>query len=194
MSKLSYRVINGITIYRIAAAPLLLFLIFTDKPDIFKWFLGISFFTDMIDGYLARKFKVTSVLGSKLDSIGDDLTVLTGIIAIFVFKREFIMQEIVLISVMLILLVAQNIMAFWRYKKMSSFHTYLAKIAALLQGTFLILMFFLSEPPYVLFYIAAVVTILDLVEEIILVLLLPKWVINIKGLYWVLKDKTTLAS
>jgi CDP-diacylglycerol--glycerol-3-phosphate 3-phosphatidyltransferase len=157
--------------------------------EIFKWLLGISFFTDLIDGFLARKFRVTSTLGSKLDSIGDDLTVLTGVIGLWVFKKEFIHQEIVLVSIMLVLLVTQNILAFWRYKKLSSFHTYFAKVAAILQGTFLILMFFLNEPPYLLFYLASAITILDLVEEIILVLILPKWEINVKGLYWVLKSR-----
>jgi CDP-diacylglycerol--glycerol-3-phosphate 3-phosphatidyltransferase len=40
-----------------------------------------------------------------------------------------------------------------------------------------------------LFYAAALVTTLDLIEEIILVWLLPKWEINVKGLYWVYKRK-----
>jgi CDP-diacylglycerol--glycerol-3-phosphate 3-phosphatidyltransferase len=189
MSKFSYKLINGITIYRIAATPVLLFFIFTGRIEVFKWLLGISFFTDLIDGFLARKFKVTSTLGSKLDSIGDDLTVLTGIVGLWVFKRDFIHEQVVLVSIMLGLFSVQNILAFWRYKKMSSFHTYSAKVAAILQGTFLILMFFLKEPPYILFYLASAVTILDLIEEIILVIILPKWTINVKGLYWVLKSR-----
>lgn len=188
MSRLSYRVINGITIYRIAAVPFLLFFVFTGRVDLFKWFLGISFFTDLIDGYLARKFKVVSALGSTLDSIGDDLTVLAGVIGLFVFKRAFISKEAVLVTVMLVLLLVQNGLAFWRYKKLSSFHTYSAKVAAILQGSFLILIFFLPQPPFLLFYIASAVTILDLIEEIVLVIILPKWTINVKGLYWVLKS------
>jgi cardiolipin synthase len=80
-------------------------------------------------------------------------------------------------------------LAFVRYGKISSFHTYMAKLAALMQGSFLILLFFLQEPVYVLFYIAFFVTVIDLIEEIILVLLLPVWQTNVKGLYWVLKKK-----
>ena len=182
-------VINGITLYRVIAAPFLLVLLFTKQHEIFKWLLGVSFFTDMIDGYLARKFKVTSILGTKLDSIGDDLTVLVGLIALFVLKLEFIKQHIIILIILLALFLVQTTYAFIRYRKMTNFHTYLAKTAALLQGVFLILVFFTEEPSLILFYAATIVTMLELTEEIILVNLLPQWKTNVKGFFWVLKNK-----
>ncbi len=187
MQKLSYRIINSITIYRIIATPFLVYLIFIRKQDLFKWLLAISFFTDIIDGYFARRFKVTSILGSKLDSIGDDLTIAAAIIGVFVLKFQFVKEEIWMVGILLLLFILQTIFALFRYKKISSFHTYLAKMAAILQGSFLILIFFLPEPVGVLFYVAAVITILDLAEEIILVLILKQWEANVKGIYWVLK-------
>lgn len=187
--KQAWYVINGITLYRIVAAPVLLILLFTKQYDIFKWLLAVSFFTDLIDGHLARKFKVTSILGTKLDSIGDDLTVLVGLIALFVLKFEFIKQHMIILIILLVLFLVQTSYAFIRYKKMTNFHTYLAKTAALLQGVFLILVFFTDEPSLILFYAATIVTILELIEETILIRLLPKWQANVKGIYWVLKKK-----
>ncbi|MGZ4042660.1 MAG: CDP-alcohol phosphatidyltransferase family protein, partial [Bacteroidia bacterium] len=67
--------------------------------------------------------------------------------------------------------------------------TYLAKAAAIFQGIFFILLFLIDQPVYALFYIAWVITILDLLEEIILVFMLPKWQSDVKGIYWVLKEK-----
>jgi len=185
--KQAWYVINGITLYRIIAAPFLLVLLFTKQYEIFKWMLGISFFTDLIDGYLARKYKVTSVLGTKLDSIGDDLTVLVAMIALFVLKFAFIKQHSIIFIILLVLFLAQTTYAFVRYRKMTSFHTYLAKTAALLQGIFLLLVFFTDEPILILFYAAVIVTMLELTEEIILVSLLPQWQANVKGIYWVLR-------
>ena len=182
-------VINGITLYRVIAAPFLLILLFTKHYDIFKWLLGVSFFTDLIDGYLARKFKVTSILGTRLDSIGDDLTVLVGLIALFVLKLEFIKRHVIIFIILLVLFLVQTTYAFIRYRKMTNFHTYLAKTAALLQGVFLILIFFSKEPSLILFYAATVVTMLELTEEIILVRMLPQWKANVKGVYWALKNK-----
>ena len=187
--KQAWYVINGITLYRIIAAPILLVLLFTKQYEIFKWLLAVSFFTDLIDGYLARKFKVTSILGTKLDSIGDDLTVLVGLIALFIMKLEFIKQHMIVLIILLVLFLVQTSYAFIRYKKMTNFHTYLAKTAALLQGVFLILAFFTQEPSLILFYAATIVTMLELIEEIILIRLLPEWQANVKGIYWVLKNK-----
>ena len=187
--KQAWYVINGITLYRIIAAPILLVLLFTKQYEIFKWLLAVSFFTDLIDGYLARKFKVTSILGTKLDSIGDDLTVLVGLVALFVLKFEFIKHHIIVFIILLVLFLVQITYAFIRYKKMTNFHTYLAKTAALFQGIFLILVFFTDEPSLILFYASAIVTMLELIEEIILVGLLPKWQANVKGIYCALKTK-----
>jgi CDP-diacylglycerol--glycerol-3-phosphate 3-phosphatidyltransferase len=187
MKKGSYYMVNGITLYRIVTAPLLLALIIFKEPEVFKWLLACSFFTDAIDGYLARRYKVTSLLGAKLDSIGDDLTVFVGLIGIIAFKPEFFRKELVFIIALLILFFIQVTSALIRYGKITTFHTYAAKVAAVTQGTFLILIFFLPEPLYFLFYLAVFITAYDLIEEIILVYLLPRWEANVKGLYWVMK-------
>ena len=187
MIRFSYKIVNGITIYRLLAAPLLVVLILTGRTEEFKWLLALSFLTDAIDGYLSRRYKVTSILGSKLDSIADDLTITAAIVGILVFKPELIRHELVLVGVLLGLFILQATVALIRYRKMTSFHTYMAKIAAVSQGIFLIMLFFLPEPPYAAFYIATIITIFDLLEEIILVLILPRWQANVKGLYWLNK-------
>lgn len=187
--KKAWYLVNGITMYRIVAAPFLLVLLFTGHYNVFKWLLGVSFFTDLIDGYLARKFNVASILGTKLDSIGDDLTILVAMTALFYMKWAFIKQQRVLFIIMFSLFLVQTSYALIRYRKITSFHTYLAKTAALVQGVFLLLFFFTDEPNLFLFYAAAIITILELAEETILVRLLPAWEANVKGIYWVLKRK-----
>ncbi len=189
MHKQAWYIINGITLYRVIAAPFLLVLLFTGHYTLFKWLLLISFFTDFIDGFLARRFKVTSVAGTKLDSIGDDLTVLVAMVGLFVIMPGFIHKEKYVLILLFILFVAEVSFAFYRYRKMTSFHTYLAKAAAILQGLFLLFTFFTGEPVYILFYAAVIVTLFELVEEIILIRLLPEWETNVSGLYWVLRKK-----
>ena len=187
MQKTSYYIINGITWYRLIMAPVLIILLFVDRVDIFKWLLPVSFFTDAIDGYLARKYKVTSIFGSRLDSIGDDLTVLAGVVGLIVWKPGFFLDHLWPLIVLALLFAIQVTLALRKYKKTTSFHTYAAKLAAIAQGVFLILFFLIPDLPTYGFYIAAAITAIDLVEEIILVFVLPKWEANVKGLYWVLK-------
>jgi phosphatidylglycerophosphate synthase len=189
MGKRAFYLVNAVSIYRLMAAPLLIVLALTGFYDAFKWLLPFSFFTDMADGYLARKYKVSSKFGSFLDSIADDLTVISGIVGLFAWKMDFIRDNWIIVVSLIALLVIQNGIALLKYKKLSSFHTILAKVAALLQGTFLILIFLLPEPPYFLFYFAVLLSMLDLIEEIILVIIIPKWITDVKGLYWVLKNK-----
>ena len=189
MSRVSYLVINGITLYRLVAAPVLIVLAFTRNLDVFKWLLAISFFTDLIDGYLARKFKVTSIAGARLDSIADDLTIVAGMAGLFLFKPEFVTQEALTLCIVFGLFFIQMAMALLKYGKITSFHTWLAKTAAIFQGTFLILCFFLPQPLNILFYITAGITALELIEEIVLVVIMHRWKANVKGLYWVMKKR-----
>jgi phosphatidylglycerophosphate synthase len=189
MNKKSYYIVNALTLYRLLAAPVLLYLAFIDNLNVFKWLLPISFITDMFDGFLARKLKVATSFGAMLDSVADDSTIVVAMVGVFVFKLQFIKEEMVPLIILFGLFFIQMIYAFWRYKKLSSFHTYAAKLAALMQGVFLILLFLMEKPSYLLFIIAFIITAFDLIEELILVYLLPTWQTNVKGLYWVMKKK-----
>ena len=170
-------------------APLVICLAFLHNEDLFKWLLALSFLTDAIDGLLARKYHVTSKKGSRLDSLGDDLTVLAAFIGMLVFKMDFVRQQLLILLILAGLWLLQLILALMRYRRLTSFHTWLAKGAAILQGSFLLLLFFLPSPPLILFYIAAAATGLDLVEEIIMVLLLKEWKADVKGLYSIFRSR-----
>lgn len=185
----AYYMISGITLYRIITAPLLVVLLFKGEQELFKWLLGVSFFTDLIDGVLARTFKVTSILGTRLDSIGDDLTVLVAILGLGVLQPRFFIEQWIILVPLGILFLLQTGFALYRYGRITSFHTYLAKLAALTQGIFLLSFFFFETINYPLFYSAAFITIAELAEEIIIVWVLPQWKSNVRGLWWVLQKK-----
>jgi CDP-diacylglycerol--glycerol-3-phosphate 3-phosphatidyltransferase len=187
MSKRAYYMVNAITLYRIIAAPVMIVFLVINQVHVFKWMLAISFFTDAIDGHLARKYNVNSMVGAKLDSIGDDLTVAVGVAGIFVFQPAFLREVATPLLLLTALFSVQVALAFMRYGRMSSFHTYAAKVAALFQGSFLILFFFLENSIPVLFYATVIITAIDLVEEIIIVIILREWKTDVKGLYWVLR-------
>ena len=189
MQKRVYYIINGITIYRLVAAFMLAAFIFLRRADIFQWLLALSFFTDAIDGFLARRYRVTSAMGSRIDSIADDLTVLAAILGTIVLKPGFLQEHVPFIVLLAVLYVTQTVMALVRYGKMSSFHTYAAKGAALLQGIFFLVLFFLPGWATWFFYLAASATAIDLLEEIVLVAVLPTWETDVKGFWWVRRRK-----
>jgi phosphatidylglycerophosphate synthase len=184
------RLVNTITFFRIAAFPVLLYMLFTESLVVFRWLLLVSFLTDALDGFMARKLKAHSILGARFDSIGDDLTALAAIIGLFVFQPDFLREHWLPIAIMLALFLLQTIYAVVKYQKMTSFHTYGAKVAAVFQGVFLSSMFFLDQPINWLFYATCILTSLELLEEIIMVFVLPRWKSDVRGLYWALRDQT----
>jgi len=184
-----YYFINAITLYRIVTVPVLLWLLFTGKHELFKWGIALSFFTDLIDGFLARRFGVTSIAGTKLDSIGDDLTVAVALTGLIVLFPGFIQTHLTILIILAAVFLLQLGYALYRYGRMSNFHTWLAKTAALLQVSFLILTFFTGIPSVLFFYIATGITLLELIEEVLLVHYLPEWKVNVHSLFHVRKEQ-----
>lgn len=183
MSKPAYYIVNGITIYRILAVFVLIFLVMQHRWHVFRWLLLVSFFTDAVDGFLARRYGVISKAGAVLDSIGDDLTVAVAIIGLLVLDPIFFRKQLAVIILLASLYFIQTTAALVKYGKLTSFHTWLAKSAAVSQGVFLVLAFFTTEVPTLFFYIAAVLTGLDLVEEIAMVFVLRHWKADVKGIF-----------
>jgi CDP-diacylglycerol--glycerol-3-phosphate 3-phosphatidyltransferase len=187
----NFNIADWFSFYRIFAAPLLLILIWFDERLIFAIFLLISYSTDAIDGFLARKLKITSPRGSQLDSFGDQITLIIGLIGLFFFEKEFIKANLILILVAFIPYIIQMILAYAKYGKATAFHTYLAKLSAILQSIFILWALFLS-PNYTLFYIMIVIGLLETFEEITLIFMYKKWASDVKGIYWAMRDKRRL--
>ena len=94
---------NILTIIRFLLIPLIIFYIFTGNFILAFVFFTISGLTDILDGFIARKFNLISNFGKLMDPLADKLTqictlaslVLTNIIPIWilliVLLKEFIM-------------------------------------------------------------------------------------------------------
>lgn len=184
----NYNIADWFSFYRVAASPFLLLLIGLGQRELFSWFLLLSYSTDMIDGFLARRLKITSSRGSQLDSLGDQITLGVAFMGLLVFEHEFILENYRIILIPFFLYFVQMLLAFRKYGKATAFHTYLAKLSAITQGVF-ILWFLFFSPVYWLFYLMIVLGIIETVEEIILIAMYPKWVAGVKGVYWALRDR-----
>ncbi|MDJ0646783.1 MAG: CDP-alcohol phosphatidyltransferase family protein [Flavobacteriaceae bacterium] len=184
----NYNIADWFSFYRIVAAPFLILLIWLDNRLIFTWLLLISYSTDAIDGFLARKLKITSSRGSQLDSLGDQITLTIGLIGLFFFENEFILENLVIIVIAFMPYIVQMIIAYSKYGKATAFHTYLAKFSAVMQSVFILWSLFFS-PEYVLFYMMIAIGILETIEEITLIFMYDNWVSDVKSIFWAYKDK-----
>ncbi len=187
----NFNIADWFSFYRILAAPVLLMLIWFDLRLIFTWLLLISYATDAIDGYLARKFKITSPRGSQLDSFGDQVTLIIGLLGLFYFETEFIKTNLLWIILALTPYIIQMIIAYLKYGKATAFHTYLAKLSAVVQSVFILWSLFFS-PEYSIFYVMIAIGLLETFEEITLIFMYDNWASDVKGIYWAYKDKRRL--
>lgn len=183
-----YALVNLLTLSRIIICPVILYLAVIPPFKggqgvvLIGWILLAAFLTDALDGFLARKLKVTSEQGTKLDSFADDCLFITALAIAIFQKNPVLFANIIPIAFLFIQQAVKMIVLYKFHKKLfCGIHTYLTKLAAFFQAAFFIhSMFFL--PNQILFYIALYVTSAAIGEEIILIITQKELKKNFKGI------------
>lgn len=186
MKKLN--VADWISCSRMIAAPLVIATALLGLKFETGMIMLIGMATDYLDGKAARYFKVSSKMGSRLDSIGDAVLLLAGFFSVVLFYPEFIQAHIWETWILMILYLLQPVVSFIKFRRETAFHTYSAKLSALTASLFIIACFF-YEPNELLFYIAWVVGMIEQIDELALLFIISELKEDIKGVYWFLKDK-----
>lgn len=120
---------NIITVSRILLSFVLLFL-----QPFELWFMviySICGLTDILDGFIARKFNMTSQLGATLDSIADFVFICIMLI-VFLPVIDFESWMIFLLAGIMLIRFTSIIVGYVRYHQLSFLHTYLNKLSGLI--------------------------------------------------------------
>jgi phosphatidylglycerophosphate synthase len=179
---------NLISAARIGATPVLGYFAAEGAEHYFTWVLVPALLSDIADGFIARRFGLTSRLGAMLDSIGDALLFLAALFGLYMFYPRFIDEHALACLLLVGSWTVEIIAALVRYRRLSSFHTYASKAAAYLLGLSIGVLFVWGLPQ-ALFYVAVAVSVAANLEELVLIWLLPTWQNDVRGLYWVLRDR-----
>jgi len=178
---------NILSLFRIAAAPFLLFAGWFEKPTLFFILLGLMLLSDVLDGFIARMWNQTSELGAKLDSYGDGLTYLCTALAAWWLWPESIKAELSYIIAVIIIYLLPLFFALAKFGKIASYHTWITKISAVLMSTGLIL--FLGFDDVRLFYFSVYFLLIEMFENIAITMILPKPQSNVHSLWHVWKTR-----
>ena len=172
---------NFISAFRLIAAPFLLLLAWIGRPNLFLALLAVSLLSDSIDGFIARRLNVASELGTKLDSWGDLATYLTVPLCAWWLWPEVLRREAFFVLLVLGAYVVPLVSAFVKFRRLPSYHTWSAKVAAVVMSIAVFILFILdiSWP----FHCAAVLQALVACEEVAITLRLSQPRTNVPS-FW----------
>ena len=179
---------NILSFYRLLSFPFVLFFALHNNEGVFVVLLVINLITDALDGIIARAFKLETEFGAKLDAYADIGMYITAIIGVVMFKWSDLSPHYKSLAIFVIVFVLPKIISFYRFRKLPSLHLYSSKVGGYMQGAFFFVLF-VSGFNTAFYHTVVTFGILTFIEQIIVLLITPDIKSNVKGLYWVLKDR-----
>jgi len=178
---------NALSVTRIVCAPVLVLMAVTGEQSIYTWVLVPALLTDAADGWIARGLGLQSRLGARLDSLGDSLIWCAGLAGLLAFQRDVLAANRWLIGAVVAAWMLENVLAWLRYRRLSSFHTVLSKCAGVLLSVYIGVLFLFGHWSWLL-WLATTVSLLASAEEIWLLALLPEWRADVNGVWWLRRE------
>lgn len=172
---------NLLSVLRLLATPLMLWLAWHGRTDAFLLLTFAAWFTDALDGWLARRLNQCTALGARLDSWGD-LAFYTALsLGSWWLWPERLRAEGLAIVLIVTSYLLPALVGVLKFRRLPSYHTWAVKGAAVVTagGVIALLLFDLGWP----LRIAAAVCIYAAVEEIAISVRLKQLRSNIAS-YW----------
>lgn len=176
---------NLLSLFRIGSVPVLITLAVLGKPSFFLVLLVLALVSDALDGFFARKFGTTSALGGKLDTWGDITVYLALPFCVWRLWPEIMARELISIVIACIGLCLPLLLGFFKFGKLTSYHTRGAKISGILLGISTPLM--LAGGPSWPFRLAVSFFVVTEIEECLITFALSAYETDIPSLRYLLK-------
>jgi len=179
---------NFISLYRLLVFPVILYMAVTGRENWFVILLCISLVSDILDGNIARIFKLQTHFGAALDNLADICTIAMALLGMFIFKWTEISPHAWILYIFLAIFILSYIIAFIRFRKIPGLHLYSAVSAGYAQGIFFFVLFVSGFYPW-LYYLVVIWGIIAYTEKILVLLRLDDIKIGVKGLYWLIRKE-----
>lgn len=176
---------NLVSFIRILMAPVLFYLAFTQQPYGFIAILVFAEFTDVLDGFLARKLHQITKMGSHLDSWGDFIIYSTIAVCAWLLWPDILLRELPYFIIIVLCFVLPAIIGFIKFRRFTSYHTWSVKLAvAVTVIAYLLLFSGLLDWP---FRVAALFCLYAALEEIAITLLIRHEHTDVRTVWQALK-------
>jgi len=172
---------NILSGFRLLSVPVLMLLA---RSGYESWFLVLFMFallTDLADGYLARRLRQESELGARLDSWGDFAVYMATPLCAWWLWPELVARELPYVLAVIASFTLPVAVGFLKYRCLTSYHTWGAKLSAVIMGVSTVLLFSGNTP--VPFRISTGILMLAQLEEIAISIILPEPLSNVPTLW-----------
>jgi cardiolipin synthase len=192
MKNIGKQIPNILSGWRLLSFPLVMYFIFTNEREAFILLLSINLITDILDGLIARVFKLQTNFGARLDSLADMGTYIAAFTAFIYLEWNFVSEKDWAFSVLIFLWILPQIISLIRFGRPPHFHLWSNKFAGYLQGIF-IFTYFNWGNSELYFWIMWSVSMLAFIEELIVVIRIPQLRSNLKGIFWMMREQDKIA-
>ena len=173
--------------YRIAALPFITYTIIKGDKDLYIQLLSINLITDILDGFIARSFKLDTEFGARLDSLADIGTYLMAFSGMIFLETDFVCQYKTAFLLLMILYITPQVISLIRFRRTTSLHLYSSKITGYVQGIFICCYFHFGYSNWY-FYLMLGCSYIAYSEALIILILIPQLRSNVRGIYFMLKE------
>ena len=178
---------NLISSIRILIAPLMLVLALLQMEN---WFLGaliFSAFTDVLDGFVARKFDMITPLGAHLDSWGDFMIYTTMAICAWILWPEITQRELLYYAIILFSFLLPALIGLIKFGKLTGYHTWSVKLAVFVTLVAYIALYAeLASWPFML---ASILCLIAGIEEILITFILREEKTDVRSIRAALRER-----
>ncbi len=172
---------NMITSIRFILTPFLIYFSFTKNLLLFSILFYVCGISDYIDGPIARRYKLTSELGSFLDNVADEMLLLFGLLFIYLIKPTIIIDNIMAFVIFLSLYAIERLLFFGLHKGKPRLHLYSGKTFVRAFYVFLPVMFYVNTYSPLLYLILGLGAV-TLIEQSIIYIKFKKIDVEMKSL------------
>lgn len=135
---------NGLSALRLASVPVLLVLAWLDQPLAFLVLLLAGILSDALDGWLARRLDAVTKLGIRLDSMADFALYIAVPLGGWWLWPDLLLREAPWFVLIVIGYALPGSLALIRFRRLSSYHTWSAKLAVAVTALAMFVLFALG--------------------------------------------------
>ena len=187
MDKSIYSIPNLLSLLRIALVPVLALSAAFNQGHLFLLVLAISLLSDLLDGYFARKLHQVTELGARLDSWADIATYAMMLLGLYLIWPRIFDQQFFFLMAGTLSYLLPVIIALFRFGSYPSYHTWGAKLAALLVAPAFYLLILNDQQLF--FRMIIILHVVVALEEVAITFFLKKSKTNVASILTIIANR-----